>query len=161
MTMTYTQSVFSSPITSTITLSSPWGVTPICPSTIISQSEASIEVTWSSSTNQQPPEVPGPLRGTDRPEMGSLSLSLRPCSNEWCHMSAVTCCSFIATTQAEHHGRVPGLSQHREHIIIIIIIIMITGPHLHTLIIMWTLVHTALNRIQHSWEITARDKIMM
>ena len=80
----------------------------------------------------------------------ALSLSLRPCSNEWCHMSAVTCCSFIATTQAEHHERVPGLSQHREHIIIIIIIIMITGPHLHTLIIMWTLVHTALNRILHS-----------
>ena len=58
---------------------------------IIIQSEASIQVTWSVWTNQRPPEVPGP-RGTDRPEMGSLSLSdqrqgeERAMNGPWCHM---------------------------------------------------------------------------
>ena len=48
------------------------------------------------------------------------------------YVSQCYTCSFIAPTEPEHHERLPGLSQHREHVIIITIIIMVSSPAPHT-----------------------------
>ena len=158
MTMKYTQSLFSSPITSTITLSSPWGVTPICPSilyqpirgqywghVIILDQSAAAGSAWAAAWHW--PAGNG-LSLWDHVAMNGAICLLLPAA----HLSRQLRLNIMRESRACHN--IGNISSSLSSL-------SWSPGHIYTLIIMWTLVHTALNRILHSWEITARDKIIM
>ena len=125
------------------------------PSTIISQSEASCEVMWSSS---RPISSHRKCLGRRVALTGrKWALSLRP-ETRGAMNGAI--CLLLPAAHLSRQLRL-NISSMREsrachnigNISSSLPSLSWSPGHIYTLIIIWTLVHTALNRILHSWEI--------